>query len=322
MKMRISKIGERKVIEEFSEIFSSREWVEIGIGDDAAVLRAQDGKVVVTSDICTESSHFPRGMSPEQKGFFSITVNASDLAAMGARPIAFLLSISAPRETELEELLGIARGAERACVEYGAPLVGGDTKEGKELVLAGFGIGIVKRPLTLSGAKPGDGVYLSGSLGRVGLGIISLLRGLGIKKYEEAALNPRARVDLGTRLQGVATSATDVTDGLALELWKISSKSGVRIEIEEVPMEEEYIEECIKHGIDPLELALHYGGDLELVFTSRDEEEISSISEELGVKITKIGSVFNGRGVFLNGKEIEPRGYEHFSEKNNKSRGN
>jgi thiamine-monophosphate kinase len=320
--MRLSELGERKLVELIREWWKGDGRLEVGIGDDAAVLRLGEEHLVLTTDILFQHSHFPLGATPEQMGWKAAAVNLSDLAAMGAEPLALLFSLALPSETDLRVFRKIMNGMERAAKRYGAALAGGDLSEDEEIAIAGFAVGRAGRILRRSGAKVGDLLAVTNRLGRASAGLHLLTHSLRSRSYYElvkAQLEPEPRIREGQILAaGGATSAIDLSDGLASNLWQLALESGVRMVLERVPTHPLVERFARENGLDPLEFSLFGGEDYELLFTLPPEkvEEMGRNLKKVGSELTVIGRVEKGKGVV---REVEGRpvpvpnrGYEHF----------
>lgn len=259
----------------------AKELVE-GIGDDAAIWRPRAGEdLVFTTDLFVEGVHFRRGMEAEAAGRRAMGRSLSDLAAMGARPGFCLVSLALARWAGEGWVEGFFRGLIAMAGRYECALAGGDLSAGRVVVCDVMACGAVKRGRALrrDGARVGDVIYVSGPLG-------------GWKRRGE--IEPR--IALGRRLAGKATAAMDISDGLALDLYRMCAASGVAARLErEPPMLE---------GAT-LDEALHAGEDYELVYTA-----------PAGVKVPgfAIGEIVKGKAgrVTLRGRPLRRHGYEHF----------
>lgn len=211
--------------------------VVLGVGDDCALLAPAPGmQLAVSSDMLVEGRHFFADVAPERLGHKALAVNLSDLAACGARPLAFTLALALPEANE-DWLEGFARGLFALADAHGCALVGGDTTQGpRNLCITVFGEVPAGQALLRSGARPGDDVYVSGTLGDAALALAALQGRLpahwrlpsAVLAAARARLElPTPRVALGLALRGVASSAIDVSDGLLGDLGHILQASGV-----------------------------------------------------------------------------------------------
>jgi thiamine-monophosphate kinase len=260
-------------IGELAKLFAGQhEAVQLGIGDDAAVLRPQTQPLVLSVDVAVESVHFDRRYANwEQIGARAMTAAVSDLAAMGARPLAALCSLVAP-PLAAEEFRALHAGIAAAARDYGCPVIGGNLASGAQLSLSTTVIGTLQGPgLYRSGAQAGDHIYVSGPLGSAALGLKLLQLSAADRgaKFVEAWRAPRARIPQGLVLSGIATSAIDVSDGALADLGHIceASQLGAVIEAERIPLAEGMAELARSLGEDPLALALSGGEDYELIYT-------------------------------------------------------
>ncbi|NJE48844.1 thiamine-phosphate kinase [Thermococcus sp. 9N3] len=292
---------------------------DLPLGDDAGALKLGEKWLVATNDMLVRKTDVPDIMTPEQVGFKAVTMNVSDIASMGARPIGFLFSLGIPGDLDSDYLEGIARGIGEALNFYGLPVLSADTNEADDLIIDGISLGLAERPLTRSGARPGELLCVTGDLGRALAGYLVWKNGLEVsdavrKVLYEKFLEPRARVEEGIALSKVASSAIDISDGLAKELYLLAEMSGVGLEVypERLPIGEGVEEVAEILGLDPVEVALASGEEFELAFTV-PPDIVDSIDFEFSV----IGVVTNQKGVYsvANGtKKCLPRlGWEHLS---------
>ena len=302
MTLKISDIGEKELIK---YILSASPEI---VPDDSAIVNFDNNNLISTCDMLIESKHFPENMSYYQMGFKSVTVNVSDLAAMGADALAFLLSIALPRELKLSDFKEIISGVTDACKYYNIPLVGGDTNEASEIIISGTALGLCDNPLMKDTYKKGDLICLTGDIGLAALGFH--LNGDNI--YTDKALNPKARLKEGIILKNKGiTSATDITDGLASELYEIKKENfGFLIYKDRLGISDEYKKISENLNLNYLDLILHVGEDFELLFTMDKDTDL-----DISYKI--IGEV-NGTGKvelkLSDGKitEIQNKGYNHY----------
>jgi thiamine-monophosphate kinase len=292
-----------------------------GLTDDAATVAVPRGhQLVVTADALIEGVHFLRNDPPETIAQKALRVNLSDLAAKGAQPIGYLLALSLPKHIRLDWLKKFARGLAKGQREFGVSLIGGDTTATPgPLTIAVTALGSVPRGKMIQrkGAKPGDLVFVSGTIGDAGAGL-ALLRQKAetphalIGRYRM----PTPRLSLGLALRGIASAALDVSDGLLADLGHIAEVCHVRISVEadRLPLSRG----LRRLGGDPVRAATA-GDDYEIAFTApvRKSAAIAKAAVDAGVRVTAIGRVGKGEGVALldeAGREIvvKRRGYTHF----------
>jgi thiamine-monophosphate kinase len=286
--------------------------ISLGIGDDAAILAPMERGAVVSVDVVVDGVHFDRRwLSFADVGWRGYASALSDLAAMGADPVAGLLSMILPSDLSDEEVLAIVDGCARAADELGAPVVGGNLSRGAQLSISTTVIGHApEHPIARSGARIGDGLFVTGTLGAAALGRALLARGDRSREpFVTRWRRPRPRFDVALALRASATSAIDVSDGLLADLDQLCEASGVGAVVEEalVPLEPGHSELAASIGEDGIALALSGGEDYELLFTARDDIDPTVA--------TRIGSITE-RGVRVlrsDGSErmLLHRGYRH-----------
>jgi thiamine-monophosphate kinase len=303
-------------------------FLSLGIGDDAALVAATPGyEMVLTCDWFLEGTHFLRDKHPaDAVGWKCLARAVSDLAAMGAVPRCFLLSLALPRELAgpwLDDFLG---GLRRAAKRFGCSLAGGDTTERREVLVNVTVVGEVRRgrEVRRSGARPGDIIYVSGRLGVAELGLRllrerkrgSIRREPQLRKH----LYPQPRVELGRWLgeKRVASAMMDLSDGLSSDLRRLceSSRVGAVIRSDSLPTVRVTRPER-NRGVDWLELALHGGDDYELLFTVPKSKAARLPRLVGGVAVTRIGEVTRTCEVMVadgNGPSriLAPQGWDPF----------
>ncbi|MEZ5444922.1 MAG: thiamine-phosphate kinase [Gammaproteobacteria bacterium] len=302
-----------------------RDDVVIGIGDDGAVLRPRpDHELVVVTDTIVPGVHFPSTITAADVGYRALAVNLSDLAAMGAEPAWCSLALTLPQADEAW-LRGFAAGLLELAERFDMQLVGGDTTRGPLTVtVTAHGWVPAGGALRRAGACAGDGVYVSGTLGDAAGGLRVLM---GVTECDADSravltrrfLQPEPRVALGQFLRGVASSAIDVSDGLAADLLHVLEASGVGAEVrlDRLPISAS-LRAC-ERAEAAIERALAGGDDYELCFTVPPTRE-SALREwrpDRGVSLTRIGTVVARPGLrFVNadGVVVERHisGYAHF----------
>ena len=315
-------LAERKLIERIRGAPQSKEAaVRLGIGDDCAVLRPPPGhELLVTTDFSLEGVHFRRDWhSPEVVGHRCLTRGLSDIAAMGGTPLACFLSLALPSDLPQKWADRFLKGLLRLAKQFKAPLAGGDTAQSPARVLADIVIlGSVPRGKAVlrSGARPGDRIYVTGSLGGSAAAVAELERGRKLREHDYPQhFSPTPRIAVGRflREKRLASAMIDVSDGLSVDLMHICEESGdgAKLDQRAIPLAEVGRP---AHKVN-LELALHGGEDYELLFTAPPSRRIPSVIA--GVPVTMIGLITRDPGIFLadatgHGVELQPRGWEHF----------
>lgn len=312
-------LGEFELIARYFARQPSHPQVRLAIGDDAAVVDAPaDRKLVVAVDTLVEGVHFPAGSSAADIGYRALAVNLSDLAAMGAQPAWFTLSLSLAH-SDASWVEQFAAGLFELANEYGIPLIGGDTVKGP-LVITVQIAGAVEADgwLTRSGAQVGDAVMMSGSTGDAAGGLATLQRALpptpATSALQARFLRPTPRVRLGRELRTIATAAMDISDGLLTDLDKLcaASSCGAQIDLDALPRSA-----ALTATFDAAtceRFALSGGDDYELLFTVPPQH----VSHVEGLGCTRIGIITADRAVVcLRNGQIQPiqqRGYDHFQQ--------
>lgn len=292
--------------------------VELGIGDDAAVLRLGDkDRLVVSVDSSVENVHFRRSFAPlDRLAERAFLTAASDLSAMGAAPHTAFVSLVAPADLDDVDFDAITAGVARASASVGLVVAGGNLSRGAEISLTTTVLGTVREhTLTRGGARAGDDVYVTGPIGAAALGLAALLGGgqhdALTAPFVERWLLPPPRLAEGRKLAGVATACIDISDGLTQDASHIASASHVRIVIEasRVPLAARHAEAAEHLHTSPLAAALFGGEDYELLFTTPHGASVP-------IEAVRIGYVEAGEGVCAlddHGAAIDlANGHDHF----------
>jgi len=302
----------------------------LGGGDDCALLPATGESTAVSTDLLIEGRHFFPDVDPRALGHKALAVNLSDLAAMGARPVAFVLGLALPRIDDAW-LAAFAQGLYALADAHGCALVGGDTTRGQAGVTISitiFGAVAQEQALRRSGARPGDDIWVSGTLGDADLAL-RLLSGESVPVADPAAALaasrqalewPQPRVALGLALRGIASAAIDISDGLLQDLGHVlaASSCGARLCADDVP---------VSPALAALPPAWRYrcalgGGDAyELCFTAPPSarERVAEAAARVGTAVTRIGAVELGSGLsVVDGSgaplpELPRAGFDHFA---------
>jgi thiamine-monophosphate kinase len=314
-----SVLGEFELIARYFARRGSRTDVRLGIGDDAAVVDVRaDRKLVVAMDTIVEGIHFPSQSDASDVGFRALAVNLSDLAAMGAEPAWFTLSLSMP-DSDDRWVEQFAAGLFELADQYDVALIGGDTVRGPLVVTIQIAGWIeADRWLTRSGAKPGDLVMVSGVPGEAAGGLATLQRAMPstefVQRLQQRFRRPTPRVALGRTLRDIATAAMDISDGLLTDLDKLCAASGcgASVDVDALPRSADL--QATFDATSCLDFALAGGDDYELLFAI-PRERLAQLSR-LDVPCTAIGLITNDSRVTCHhgGQPFDPRrrGYDHF----------
>lgn len=336
--MRVWELGERGVILRIRNATrSDAPGVVVGIGDDCAVLALpQSARLLATTDFLLEDIHFRRRYAePADIGWKALARNLSDVAAMGGTPRFALVALACPSETEAEEIDAFYRGIEAAAAPHGVVVVGGDTSASPDgwivnVTLLGE---VVGAPRLRSGARPGDLIAVTGTLGEsaAGLALLEAATDPGSldssirEAVRRAHLRPVARVAEGRWLGAspAVSAMIDLSDGLATDLGHLASESrvGARVHLDRLPISPAVRSVAAALGRDPIELAVTGGEDYELLLAA-DPAAIQGLAEGLraatGTPLTVIGEVVAAAdGVWFVNARGEPQklgeGFEHFA---------
>lgn len=286
--------------------------VVLGMGDDAAILRPRRGEdVVVTTDAVVENVHFRwRTTPPRLVGARALVAAASDLGAMGARPLAVLASLVAPPRLALATLEGCLDGLVSEAARHGLPLVGGNVARGPvtSLTLTVLGAVTRGRALRRDRARPGDRLFVTGALGAAALDLARCEQ-----RGAKARYRPAPRIEAGRALARLASvgACIDVSDGLLADLGHVlkASSVGAELDPDRVPVPPGFARACARLGQDPRRLALSGGEDYELLFTLRaGGPSAAALARRLGLPVSEIGRIVRGRGL----RGLRQQGFTHF----------
>lgn len=291
--------------------------VAIGIGDDAAVLAASPHRQVVSVDASVEGVHFRRGtITDHDVGYRATAAALSDLAAMGALPRAVMSALVVPAALDDDALFAMVDGIGEAASVSGATVAGGNLALGREMSITTTVLGNAgEPPLTRTGARPGDALFVTGALGGAALAWRLLDRGMHAPDaILQRFVRPAPRIEAGRRLVGAASAAIDVSDGLLRDLGHLCGASGVGavVRVAAIPIEPGIDAPAAALGLDPLVLALTGGEDYELLFTA-------AAGVSLATPATRIGTITRGSGVTLLAADGRPlplpasSGHDHFA---------
>jgi thiamine-monophosphate kinase len=300
----------------------------IPFGDDVSGVDIGGGTLAVLKcDMLVGRTDVPEGMTLRQAARKAIVMNVSDLAAKGVKPRAAMVSLGLTRSTTTRDVSEIADGLDEGAREYGAYVIGGDTNECQDLVIACYLFGTVKRNALVerSRARPGDLVAVTGEFGNTAAGLKLITSGTDVPVSTRQTLlssvyTPHARLKEGVALAHAraVTASIDSSDGLAWSLHEIARASSVGIRLDTVPISEAAASLARRSGADPLDLALYGGEEYELVVSLKASALRVALRAVRSLRI--IGRVTRDSGHVVlsrDGEEVqvEPRGWEHFRSK-------
>ena len=297
----------------------------LGVGDDCALLAPAPGmQLAVSSDMLVEGRHFLSTVAPQHLGHKALAVNLSDLAACGAEPLAFTLALALPRIDEAF-VAPFAQGLLALADQHGIELVGGDTTAGPlTICITVFGQVPAGTALLRSGARVGDDLWVSGSLGDARLALevfrgTASLPGEDFAEVRRAMEQPQPRVALGMALRGVASSAIDLSDGLVGDLRHVLQRSGVgaRVDVDALPRSAVLARQPLALQRECL---LAGGDDYELLFTAPHacRDAVLRAAQRAGVAVARCGQIEAGQGLSLvdhDGQPLQQRfqAFDHFA---------
>ena len=303
--------NENAVVAQIERIFgpAKAKGLVVAMGDDAALWSPTPGhETILTCDWFLEDSHFLRSKHPPDAiGWKCLARAVSDVAAMGGKPRCFLLSLALPSNLTGKWLSSFLRGLRRAAGSLGCELAGGDITRQEKILISITVIGEIRRRRAIlrSAARPGDLIFVSGTLGEADFGLRELRRKRGVVRATDSALRkhlyPEPRLALGQWLAEncLATAMMDLSDGLSTDLPRLcaASRVGARIEADSLPVTP------LARGQDAQELALHGGDDYELLFTVGARNAPRLPRSFHGLRLTRVGEITRERKLLLQTKE-------------------
>ena len=293
--------------------------VLVGIGDDAAVLDFGSRPTIVTVDTQVEGVHFRVDLlSCRELGYRAMVAAVSDVWAMAGMPTASVIALTLPADLSDEDFHGLIDGLADAARTTGARVIGGNLSQGQSLSVTTTVFGLpISESLTRRGARPGDSIYVTGTLGSAALGLAILQAGRldleGAERFAERWKRPPLNGSAATVLARIATAAVDVSDGCLQDLEHLAAASGVGavVHAEAIPTAPGYRAACDALSVDPNVLALSGGEDYELLFTARASSEAAALGTEIGEIVEGSGArVVDASGSTI---EIGRGGFRHFS---------
>jgi thiamine-monophosphate kinase len=311
----VSSLGEDGVVALLRERFVASVGT-VGIGDDAAVFASPGDQLVMTTDTLVEGVDFTLAYFPATDlGWKAVAVNVSDLAAMGAEPSHGVATLCLPATTSVGFVSDLIEGIAAAAQRWGLELVGGDLSGAQQLSLGLALVGHARAPVLRSGARMGDAIAVSGTLGASAGGLHQLRRDpTATGPLVERHRRPQPRLELSRGLREVVSAMIDVSDGLVIDLGRLlaASQTGCEIDPDLVPVDPAL---HVVGDLDAMQAALFGGEDFELVFTLPAEgmQQVIAAGETMGVAVTRIGTVTQG-GCLLGGTtfdQLEGKRWDH-----------
>lgn len=318
--------SERRIIELIVGRLHKMPRMPIPFGDDVSGVDIGGGRLAILKcDMLVGRTDVPKGMSLRQAARKAVVMNVSDLASKGVQPRAVMVSLGLPRSTTTRDVNEIAKGLNESAREYGTYVIGGDTNECDDLVIACYLFGLGRRGMIAlrSGARPGDLVAVTGKFGNTLAGLKALSSEAEIPQPLKETLltsvyNPKARLREGVSLARTraVTASIDSSDGLAWSLYEIARASSVGIELDDLPISSAAASYARLTGLDPVDLALYGGEEFELVVSLKRNSARRALNAVRSLRV--VGRVTRDTGTVTlsqDGKRtfVKPIGWEHLT---------
>ena len=315
----MTKLNERQIINLFQKNLRKRKFV----AEDVETYSFGKTKCVFSVDTLVESTDIPPQMKISDAVRKSIVACVSDFASKGVRPLVGTISVAIPRNYSKSKILELSKTVGRTNKEFGIQILGGDTNEGKELVITVSLIGFSKKIVKRKGARIGDVVFVTGPFGYSSAGLKILLSKKKssksfAKKAISATLRPKSRLEFGVKGSNYFSSSMDSSDGLSTTLSELSKQSKKKFVITKIPCSSDLLEFSNINKLNSFNLVFNGGEEYEIVFTCSPKKrtQITKLAKKLGISLKEIGYVTKGTGVVLlqNGKSIRIKnsGWQHF----------
>ena len=315
----MTTLDESTIIKIFQKELGNKKF----ISEDVEIFKIGKMKIVVKVDTFVQSTDMPPKMKMDDAARKSIIACISDFAAKGVKPQYGMISLNLPKSISRTKINEISKGFRHASNEFNIRILGGDTNEGKEIVINVSMFGTTDRIIKRKGAKIGDIIFVTGSFGYTASGLKILLRKMKgsdhfVKKAIKSVVNPSPKLDFGLRNRNYFTSSMDSSDGLSTTLNEMANQSKCRFIINNIPTGKDLLEFAKSHKINPNDLVFHGGEEYEFVFTASKKNKLLVKKNALLLKtpIIEIGYVTKGKGVFLEKQEkfvpLKDLGWHHF----------
>ncbi len=313
-------MGERAIIENIFKNFHVKQEK-----DDCALMDEGENYLMLSSDIIREGSHIPVGAKARQIGKFAANVNLSDIAGMAGEPLGLMMSYLLNPDTEESYFRELIAGVFEAASLQNAEILGGDTKEGEELIISGTAVGRQKKELTRkrSDIRKGQVLCVTNKLGKAAAGYVFYTAGYQKSRGIDLMLNVTPMINEAKKIsEHCGKVKMDLSDGLYSSISQMQADYGAsfRIVEDELPMDSNVKKASDISGASLTDIMCAFGGDYELLFTIDNDnyKDFSSAMEAEGIAVSFIGDVWNGENILYNGthwSKITHSGYEHFSNK-------
>ena len=318
----MSKLSEKKIIELFQKRLGNTNFVP----EDVELFKIGKKHFVVKVDTFVESTDRPPGMNLKDVAMKSIVSCVSDFTAKGVKPIFGIISLTIPKRLSRSNIESLAKGFQKAAREFEVKILGGDTNEGKELVITFSLFGASKKIIGRSGAKTNHVIIASGPFGYTGAGLAILLKNKkSSKKFgtraKNAVLKPECRLSFGLKNKKYFSSSMDSSDGLSTTLNEMSNQSKKKFVITSMPSDDDVFDFATSNNLNPKDLILNGGEEYEIVATTNKSNllKIKKDAKKHRIKLYEIGYVTKGKGVFYktNGKlvRIKDKGWQHLQKR-------
>jgi thiamine-monophosphate kinase len=313
---------EREIIKTFQNRFGKKSSF---LANDVEVLKIGNSKFIVKSDMLVQSTDVPPGMKIQDIARKSIVACVSDFACKGIQPSFATIAVAMPRNFTLKMIKELADGFLKSSQEFGLQIVGGDTNEGKEIIIEVSMFGVSNKKISArGGAKVGDIVMVSGPFGYSSAGLKIILDGYKgdvefTKRCKKAIFTPHPRLGFGLKAARYFSSSMDSSDGLSITLNDMSGQSKRRFVITNLPAEDDLIKFACQNKINLNNLVFCGGEEYEIIFTisPKNLQKVKNLAKKVKISLFEIGHVFSGKGViFVKNKKsriIKKCGWTHFS---------
>jgi thiamine-monophosphate kinase len=312
-------LNESAIIKIFQKKLGNKKFVS----EDVEIFKLGKMKIVAKTDTFVQSTDMPPKMKISEAARKSIVACISDFAAKGIKPQYGMISLNLPKKISRKKIIEMAKGFRLASDEFNFKILGGDTNEGKEIVINVSLFGTADKIVKRQGAKIGDTIFVTGPFGYTTSGLKILLEKMKgnrhfVKKAIKSVINPCPKLDFGVRNRKQFTSSMDSSDGLSTTLNEMANQSKCKFIIKSIPSGKDLFEFAELHKIDPNELVFHGGEEYEFVFTISEKykDKVKKNARLLKIPIIEIGYVTKGKGVFLEKEEkripLKDLGWHHF----------